>query len=429
MKKLCVIGLGYIGLPTALIAAQRGLQVTGFDIDPERIASINAGIAPLQEAELQHHLKQAIHTKQFTASSTIAAADYFIIAVPTPCTDKKTADLHAVWCAVESIISVIGPHNTIILESTVPVGTTQKIAEYIQKITGLLAGVDFFIAHCPERVLPSNIFHELRYNARLIGGVNNASTQKAIELYEHFVEAPLHKTNDTTAELVKLVENSYRDVNIAFAHQVAAMAEHLASDPYEVIELANKHPRVNILQPRCGVGGHCIAIDPWFLVETFPQQTELLACARRINDARPQIIIDRIKNFATSWQQHHHGKCKVLALGLAYKPDVEDVRESPALHIAQQCNQLPEIDLAVVDPYIVPEKMHENKFTNMSLADGVAWADCLVILVGHTYFKKHYALIGIHDTIFDFCGLVHGHHQKNNVTITAQGYAHAPSTP
>lgn len=429
MKQVCVIGLGYIGLPTALIAAQHGLHVRGFDIDHERITHINNGIAPIQETELQHHLHQALSTGQFTASCIIMPADYFIIAVPTPCTEQKTADLQAVWQAIESIISVIKPHATIILESTVPVGTTQKIAQHIQLMTGLQAGSDFFIAHCPERVLPSNIFHELRYNSRLIGGINDLSTQKAVEFYEHFVEAPLYKTNDSTAELVKLVENSYRDVNIAFANQVAALAEYINNDPYEVIELANKHPRVNILQPRCGVGGHCIAIDPWFLIETFPQQTQLLACARQINDARPSVVIDRIKNFATAWQQHHQGTCKVLMLGVTYKPDVDDLRESPALHIAQHCNQLPQLDLAVVDPYVAPEKIQEKNITTVSLADGVTWADCIVILVGHTYFKKHYHLIGMHDTIFDFCGLVHNNKHKNIAPTIPQGYIHAPSTP
>lgn len=392
MKRLSVIGLGYIGLPTALHAARHGYDVAGFDTDLEKIRTINAGVPPVIERGLKEALLAALHEKTFHAYPEIAPADYFLITVPTPfCADKKP-DLTYVYQAINSIAQVLEPTNTVILESTVPVGTTQKIITLLQEKTHLRAGVDFYLAHCPERILPGRIFEELVSNDRVIGGVNKVSAEHAAEFYAAFVESQLFLTDDKTAEMVKLVENSSRDVAIAFANQVASMAYNSGIHPHEVIALANKHPRVNILNPGVGVGGHCIAVDPWFLISELPSDSSLLQTARAINDARPHEIINEISGAIEEFKKENslERPLKLALFGLTYKPDIDDIRESPALEIAHTFQKRSDLEVIVCEPNLSKEKLTELGFQHvMGLWQAFADADIVAILVTH---KEFYAL-------------------------------------
>lgn len=297
MKKVCIMGLGYIGLPTAIVAAEHGFEVVGFDIDAQRVERINNYDPVIDEPEVYERLKPLVTSQQFYATTTLEASDCFIIAVPTPFKEEKKADLSYVYQATRALVPILKKGDVVILESTIPVGTTDYCAQLLQQETGMVAGTDFFVAHCPERVLPGKIFYELIYNARIIGGINQESMNQAKQFYKQFVKGSLYLTNATAAEMVKLVENSSRDVAIAFANQIASMAYSIGLDPFEIIELANKHPRVKLLNPSCGVGGHCIAVDPWFLVETFPKESELLKTARMINDAKPHQVISCVHSW------------------------------------------------------------------------------------------------------------------------------------
>jgi UDP-N-acetyl-D-mannosaminuronic acid dehydrogenase len=407
MKKVCVIGLGYIGLPTALVAAQHGFNVIGFDTDKARVENINNGNPVIEEPEIQEKLHQILNTKQFIATNEIIPADYFIIAVPTPFQAGYKADLSYVWQAAESIATVLTIGNVVILESTVPVGTSKKLAALLERITDLKHGADFFVAHCPERVLPGNIFHELIYNDRIIGGIDEQSVEYAKNFYKAFVKGALYLTNVTTAEMIKLVENSSRDVAIAFANQVAAMAYKEGLDPFEVIELANKHPRVNILNPSSGVGGHCIAVDPWFLIETYPEQTELLKIARTINDTKPKQVLQATSYCINEFKKEFPQKrCTILVLGLTYKPDIDDLRESPALHIAQELIHAQEADILICEPYISQEKI-VTLFgqESVTLRQGIAKADIILCLVKHKQFGQVDTIEISHKKVLDFCGL------------------------
>jgi UDP-N-acetyl-D-mannosaminuronic acid dehydrogenase len=409
MKKVCVLGLGYIGLPTSIIMAEHGIEVVGFDVNAQRVERINHCDPVIQEPEIFERLQAVVQKKLFRATVTIERADYFIIAVPTPFTDNKKADLTFVFQAAKTIAQVLRPGNVVILESTVPVGATKQLTEMLEKETGLKVEKDFFVAHCPERVLPGKIFKELVFNARIIGGMTPTCVEHTKSLYKQFVKGPLYLTDATTAEMVKLVENSSRDVAIAFANQVASMAHEVGLDPYEVIELANKHPRVNILRPGCGVGGHCIAVDPWFLVEGFPQQTALLKTAREVNDDKPLEVIARVQHHVTLWQKNNAGKIpKILVLGLTYKPDVDDLRESPALFIAQQLAKLPNYQIMVSEPMVSSDLVAQKVSAEIvGCKEGIAHADIIVCLVGHTLFKQELANVAAHKIIIDCCGLLY----------------------
>ncbi len=416
MKKVCVVGLGYIGLPTAIVAAKAGLQVVGIDINEEAISCINRCCPIIKEPEIVEHLKEVLDTKHFYATTVYEEADFFIIAVPTPFKEEKKADLAYVFSAATAISGVLKKGDTVILESTVPVGTTKILAHFLASKTGLKVGDDFFVAHCPERVLPGNIFKELKVNDRIIGGIDRGSTHHVAQFYNYFVSGDLYLTTAETAEMAKLVENSYRDVNIAFAHQVASMAKTAGIDPYELIDLANKHPRVNILKPTCGVGGHCIAVDPWFLVETFPQETELLKAARLVNDARPLDVVATIKTKIAHWKDTRGVKqCKLLLLGLTYKADVDDLRESPALSIARALLKESGIELLVCEPNVTKQFLPVD-FVNraVSLADGLSQADVIVGLVAHTPFKTIEKQLIAHKKFIDFCGLLHVSHKQSS---------------
>lgn len=410
--KVCIIGLGYIGLPTSVILAEHDIDVVGVDIDKERVNSINAGDSVIEEPGLQEKLNAVLKHNCFRATTTISQADYFIIAVPTPFTKDKEADLSYVFDAAEQVATVLKKNDVVILESTVPVGTTQKLAKLLQEKTGLSAGTDFFVCFCPERVLPGNIFSELIKNERIIGGINIESVQRAQHLYKQFVHGELYLTNDSTAEMVKLVENSSRDVQLAFAHNVASMATAAGLNPYKVIELANKHPRVSILHPTCGVGGHCIAIDPWFLIKSFPQQSAVLQAARTVNDDKPQEVIKYVNNEILSWQSHYKKQCTVLLLGLTYKPDVDDLRESPALFIARRLQQSGSCNLLVCEPNI--QKKNLEQLNLVSFQEGIEKADIVVCLVGHALFKKYFKTYNLKGKrIVDCCGIFYQMKNEN----------------
>jgi UDP-N-acetyl-D-mannosaminuronic acid dehydrogenase len=424
MKRVCCVGLGYIGLPTALIAAQHGHQVIGYDIDQDRVERINRGDLIIQEPGLKEHLDNARASGLLHAVSSPTTADYFIIAVPTPFDENKKADLHAVWSAVERIAHVLTAGNTVIIESTIPVHTTHAVAHWLSQQTGLQLGTELFVAHCPERVLPGNIMYELVHNARIIGGVDRTSVEKAANFYRTFVKGPLYLTTARAAEMVKLVENSYRDVAIAFANQVAAMATAAELNPFEIIELANKHPRVKILQPSCGVGGHCIAVDPWFLVHGFPLQSALLQTARMINDAKPHTVVSSIRQWVQEWYERETRKPTILLLGATYKADVDDLRESPALDIALQLTAQTDIHTVVCEPHVSVKQLPTQIQTKMvDYAQGLAVADLVSILVPHSQFVKPASLTST-VSIMDWCGRWY----TPKAAATAQEYLFWPAS-
>ncbi len=406
MKKICIIGLGYIGLPTAVVAAEHGFDVIGYDVDAKRVERINNFDPVIDEPEVYERLKPLVESKKLQATTTIEAADCFVIAVPTPFKEEKKADLSYVFHATKALIPVLKNGDVVIIESTIPVGTTDQCAQLLEQETGMKAGKDFFVAHCPERVLPGKIFFELVYNARIIGGINKESMNQAKLFYKKFVKGSLYLTNATAAEMVKLVENSSRDVAIAFANQVASMAYSIGLDPFEIIELANKHPRVKLLNPSCGVGGHCIAVDPWFLIETFPEQSKLLRAARIINDEKPHQVVACVELWVEEFKKNNGKKPTVLALGLTFKADVNDLRESPALEIAHALAQKDDISLLLCEPHVETAIVQTriNK-PHVALHDGIQDADIIVCLVHHTQFKTLDRDTLKSKKILDFCGL------------------------
>lgn len=393
MNKLSVIGLGYIGLPTALHAAQHGYDVSGFDIDQEKIKKINAGIPPFYEAGLKEALTSALDAHIFYAATELAPADFFLITVPTPFTKAKTPDLSYVFEATKSIAKVLDAQNVVILESTVPIGATREVCALLEQKTGMRAGIDFYVAHCPERILPGRMFEELMSNDRVIGGINAISSEKAAAFYAPLTQSSLFLTDEKTAEMVKLVENSSRDVAIAFANEMADIARSNNINPHEMIELANKHPRVSILQPGIGVGGHCIAVDPWFLIAPHQEQSNLLKQARRINDLQPKKMFNEIIFLLEDMRQKYPQRTtpiKISILGITYKPDIDDIRESPALDIAKMLSKNAHIDLAICEPNLTKEQVQTLQLpSNVGLWQAISHAEIVVILVPH---KEFYAL-------------------------------------
>lgn len=405
-NSVSMVGLGYIGLPTAVLLAQTGFNVHGYDIDSAKIEAINNGNPLMDEPDVAQVLSAVIQNGNFKASNALQETDYYIIAVPTPFKGGKRADLSHVWDAMHAVVQRLKKGAVIIVESTVPVGTTEQIAEFVEQQTGLKVGSHVYVAYCPERVLPSNIIKELQNNDRVLGGITQQCAYQAQRLYASFVVGNLYITNATTAEMVKLVENSSRDVELAFAHQVASMSYEVGLNPYEVIALANKHPRVNILNPTCGVGGHCIAIDPWFLIERFPTSSFLLQAARRINDAKPHEVIERIQASVQAWRTTHQRACTVALLGLTYKANVRDFRESPALYIAQQIMQDQHNKILLVDPYALNQEVQSLQHALVSFEQAVQQADILVCLVAHNQFKNVAHIIRKEQLLIDGCGIV-----------------------
>ncbi len=377
MQKICVLGLGYIGLPTASMFATHGFQVTGVDVNDRVVSKLNSGGIHLREPGLETLVQAGLKSGRLLVKTEPAAADAFIIAVPTPITADKRADLHYVEAAARSIVPYLKPGNLVILESTVSPGTTQNVLAPILAESGLNLHSDLLVAHSPERVLPGRILAELVNNDRVIGGLTSDATEAARSLYTSFVQGEIHLTDATTAEMVKLMENTYRDVNIALANEFAMVAESLEINVWQAIEIANRHPRVNILNPGPGVGGHCIAVDPWFLVQAAPGPSQLIAAARRLNDRMPQYVVEQVETALSGITQP-----KVAVLGLAYKANVDDTRESPALTVIRWL-QAAGYGVKSYDPYVSDSPING---TVKSLDEAVDGADCLLILTNHHEF-------------------------------------------
>lgn len=376
MNQVCVLGLGYIGLPTAALAAASGLRVIGVDIDPNVIESLSKGRAHFAEPELDSAVARVVREGTLTVRSSPCPADVFLIAVPTPLREDKTADLSCVVAAADALTEHLREGSLVIVESTVPPGTTEEVVLRILERSGLQGGRSFYLSYCPERVLPGTIVAELVGNDRVIGGLNRESAEKAAAFYRNFVHGAMYLTDLKTAETVKLVENAFRDVNIAFANEISLVADKLGIDVWSVIRLANRHPRVNVLNPGPGVGGHCIAVDPWFLVERVPEATSLIAAARRVNDSMPGHVVSRVESVAKRGS-------KVACLGAAYKADIGDTRESPAIQVIDQLEKKG-YETYVVDPHVTSL----NGRSLVSLDQAFEAADCMVILVDHKEFKS-----------------------------------------
>jgi UDP-N-acetyl-D-mannosaminuronic acid dehydrogenase len=378
-QKVCVIGLGYIGLPTASLLGTKGFSVHGVDVSPNVVETINQGRIHIVEPDLDILVKSAVQSGNLGAGLEPIEADIFIIAVPTPFTDGKKPDLTYVDKATRSICPFVKPGNLIILESTSPVGTTDEVVAKILAEHGHAVGSDVFVAHCPERVLPGRILIELVENDRVVGGINDASTQKAVEFYQSFVRGEVLATTAKTAEMVKLTENSFRDVNIAFANEISMIAEGEGINTWEVIALANRHPRVNILQPGPGVGGHCIAVDPWFIVHRSPQYARLIRTAREVNDHKPEWVLERVRKKAAKFKDPVIG-----CLGLAFKADVDDLRESPAMDIVHRLMEEQLGQLLICEPNL---KSHKE-LPLSTLQEVLEGADIILLLVDHKPFRK-----------------------------------------
>jgi len=378
-KKICVIGLGYIGLPTASFLGTKGYQVLGVDVNTQVVEKINRGQIHIVEPDLDILVKSAVQAGNLKAATAPQAADVFIIAVPTPFGRDKRPDMRHVDAAVRSILPVLENGNLVILESTSPAGTTDKIVAGIISEAGFDIENGVLIAHCPERVLPGRVLIELVGNDRIVGGINRNSTQAAAEFYRAFVNGEVFETTASTAELAKLAENSFRDVNIAYANELSLVCAELGIDVWELIRLANRHPRVNILQPGPGVGGHCIAVDPWFIVSSCPQHTPLIRTAREVNDYKPLWVIEQVVKQAEKFKAP-----KIACLGLSFKADIDDLRESPAIWITQELMRRNVGELLVVEPNI---KSHAE-FNLVSVDAAVQKSDIVLVLVDHKQFKR-----------------------------------------
>lgn len=379
-ESICVIGLGYIGLPTASMFANKGLRVTGVDNNPEVIKSLRAGKIHIYEPGLQQVVEDAITEGALNINEKPVASDVFIIAVPTPFYGDKKADLSYVHSAAESIVPVLKKSNLVVLESTSPPLTTIKHVQPILERSGLKAGTDFLLAYSPERVLPGQILKELVENARVIGGIDTASAEAGRDLYQLIVKGEIVLTDATTSEMVKLMENTYRDVNIAIANEFSRLADRFGVDIWEAIQIANRHPRVKILNPGPGVGGHCISVDPWFFVEAAPDITPLILNSRRVNDSQPDFVLSIVKQNLGDLI----GK-RVSVLGLAFKPDVDDLRESPAVEVAYKLHLAGAI-VTAFEPF-KPDFRHDGIQMAATLDNAVGDADAILLLVNHSQFK------------------------------------------
>ena len=379
--KICIFGLGYIGLPTASTFATHGIKVTGVDVNPYVVQTLQKNEVHIHEPGLRTLVQAALLSDNLSISSTPSEADAFIIAVPTPFCDDKSADLSCVVSAAEAIVPYLRAGNLVMLESTSPPRTTVDIVAPILERSGLRAGLDFHLAYTPERVLPGQILRELIENARVIGGIDQASAEAGRDLYSIFVRGDIILTDATTAEMVKLMENTTRDVNIAIANEFSRLADRFGVDVWEAITLANLHPRINILRPGPGVGGHCIRVDPWFLVEAAPDLTPLIKTARQVNDAQPQFVVELIHRAIGDLS----GK-RIAILGLAFKPDVDDLRESPAIEVAHLLVKAG-AEVSAYEPY-KPNVQIEGFNVCPDLESAVVNSDALVLAVLHAPLKQ-----------------------------------------
>jgi UDP-N-acetyl-D-mannosaminuronic acid dehydrogenase len=394
-KKVCVIGLGYVGLPTAAVIASHGITVSGVDVDKKTVETINKGNIHIIEPDLDIMVRDMVKMGNLHAATSMEPADAFIIAVPTPFKERNEPDLHYLEQAVQALAPVLNQGNLIILESTSPVGTTRKISQWLSiarpdlKFPGLektpkSAQHDIYIAHSPERVLPGKILVELVKNDRVIGGLTSSCGERARDLYSLFITGTCHLTNADTAELVKLAENAYRDTNIAFANEMSLVCDELNIDIWDMIDLANLHPRVNILQPGPGVGGHCIAVDPWFIVHSAPEQTPLIQAARQVNNSKPDWVIKQTLKLTNPLST-------IACLGLSYKSDIDDLRESPAIRIVKKLAIEHPGQILVVEPNISELPLHLKTEDNIKYClydDAIKQAETVIVLTDHKEFKN-----------------------------------------
>lgn len=397
-KHICVIGLGYIGLPTAATFAAHGIKVTGVDVNQHAVDMINQGKVHIVEPDLDALVRDVVAQGKLSAQLTPIEADAYIVAVPTPFKDDYQPDLKYIEAAAKALAPFLKPGNLVILESTSPVEATEQMSAWLSEARPDLSFpqqkgevADILVAHCPERVLPGKVLQELISNDRIIGGMTPRCSKAACDLYKTFVKGDCIETNARTAEMCKLTENSFRDVNIAFANELSIICDKLDINVWELISLANRHPRVNILQPGPGVGGHCIAVDPWFIVAKTPEQARLIRTAREVNDAKPEWVIDQVKIKIAEFLQANPSKTikdvTVACYGLAFKPDIDDLRESPALEITKKLAEQG-LNILAIEPNIevLPSKLPENvKLINLSESQV---ADIHLVLVDHREFKE-----------------------------------------
>ncbi len=405
IKKVCIIGLGYIGLPTAALLANRGFEVHGVDVVQKTIDTINRGKIHIVEPELDIFVQSAVNSGKLKADIKPAEADVFIIAVPTPFHEGHIPNVDYVRSATQSIAPFIRKGNIVILESTSPIGTTHMVGEVLEQEGVDISGIH--IAHCPERVLPGRIMLEIVQNDRIVGGLTEEATQLTAEFYSLFCSGEVLLTDARTAEMAKLTENSFRDVNIAFANELSILCDKFDINVWELIKLTNRHPRVNVLQPGAGVGGHCIAVDPWFIVAAGGDDAKLIRTARERNDHKSEWVIEKIKNAALEIENKSSKPAKIACMGLAFKPDIDDLRESPALHITQQLSSTMDNIIAVepnipldTDPKTLGITNESFKLTDIFSA--IEEADLVVFLVAHKQYKR-LDMTGLN--IFDFCGV------------------------
>jgi UDP-N-acetyl-D-mannosaminuronic acid dehydrogenase len=392
---VCVVGLGYIGLPTSAVLASRGHRVHGVEINPKSREIINSGRAHIIEPDLDMLVRAGIESGRLQAHAEPATADVFMLCVPTPVGEGCAANLDYVRSATESICSVLEKGNLVILESTSPPGTTEMIAKIVLEKTEFKAG-EIYFAHAPERVLPGRILQEVVQNDRIIGGIDEVSTQVAAGFFQTYVQGELILCHSRTAEMAKLVENASRDVQIAFANELSVLCDDMDIDVRQLIEIANRHPRVNILQPGCGVGGHCIAVDPWFIVHMANGKARLIETAREVNNAKPHWVVEKVKASAAKLREP-----VIACFGAAYKPDIDDLRESPAIEIIQALQECEAGQILVVEPNI--EELPGSELVTVDMA--LARADVLVFLVGHTPFLQLKPAKLAEKIVIDACGI------------------------
>lgn len=398
--EVVMIGLGYIGLPTAALIAKSKVYVHGVDVNPTVVKTVNQGKIHIVEPELDLIVSEAVKEGYLKASTTPVEANTYLIVVPTPFKGKNEPDISFVEAATKAVLPLLKEGDLYIIESTSPIGTTEKMMSLIYSERPELKD-NIFIAYCPERVLPGNVMYELVHNDRVIGGVDSVSTDKAINFYRKFVKGDLHKTNARTAEMCKLVENSSRDVQIAFANELSLICDKANINVWELIDLANKHPRVNILQPGCGVGGHCIAVDPYFIVADYPMESKIIGTAREINNYKSFWCAEKVQSAKLQFELQHGRKPSIALMGLAFKPNIDDLRESPAKYITQKVLQnANDEEYFIVEPNINNHKV----FKLTEYKNAYDKADIIVFLVAHKEFKK--LKISTDKVILDFCGIM-----------------------
>ena len=397
--KACFMGLGYIGLPTAITAAMHGVEVVGVDINPDVVAKTNAGELHIVEPGLGEKLREVTASGRLRATSVPETSDAYFIVVPTPFKGDHTPDISFVESATRAVVPFLKEDDLYVIESTSPIGTTERMAELIYSLRPELCG-KLHIAYCPERVLPGNVLYELVHNDRVIGGVDEEATERASEFYGLFVKGCLHHTNARTAEMCKLTENSSRDVQIAFANELSLICDRAGINVWELISLANKHPRVNILQPGCGVGGHCIAVDPYFITSAFPVESRIIAAAREINNYKAEWCAEKAVNAILRFELENGRKPVVAMMGVAFKPDIDDLRESPAKAIISKVMQSAgNSPILVVEPNVA----EHNVFKLTPYKEAYAQADIAVFLTAHTPFRS--LEWDDRKIILDFCGI------------------------